>query len=173
MSFRQLERSDRRQPRQQGRASAPSGHSSCPPDNCLLDGTNIASWLFTWNGVNGGTASGTGANVTAVGNPLSASGGIIQYIASAGYERFTDPSTLAEAQFGIFLVCDGCVHFQQLGITDGSGLTLPSTIATEEQISPAPLPAALPLFATGLANTTITQYYDAAVRSFIERRSNR
>ena len=46
---------------------------------------------------------------------------------------------------------DNCIKLQNSSFGETVGqVTLPFTIATEEQLSPVPLPSALPLFATGL-----------------------
>jgi hypothetical protein len=130
-------------------------------DNCTLSGGgDIPSWSVSWDGLYSGSASGTGSNNGPTGpNPeLVASGGEIQFVGGADtFWLFTDHLSTSQLGFGAFSqlcspppgLAPNCIQLQQSilgGHTDGLVL-LPFTIATEVT---TPLPAALPLFATGL-----------------------
>jgi hypothetical protein len=129
-------------------------------DSCTLSaGGDIPSWSFSWDGPYSGSASGAGSNNGPTGpNPeLVASGGEIQFVGGAAtYWIFTDHLTTSQLIFGTFSqLCSppfatDCIQLQQSilgGHTDGNVL-LPFTIATE--VTSTPLPAALPLFASGI-----------------------
>jgi hypothetical protein len=129
-------------------------------DACLIVGADVTSWSFSWSGPTSattGTASGTavGDNGT---SPLSAGNGHILFSPiSTATITFTDAvNGTSQALFGPnlsgFCMSFGCFKFQDStgsGEAVGQFLGLPVTIATEE-IPGAPLPGALPLFATGL-----------------------
>jgi hypothetical protein len=133
-------------------------------DNCFLNSLDVLSWSFSWDGPFSGLAAGTGADVVISGHPtLSASGGLIQFVAFAdSSESFESSSLPSGVHFGLdmnlVLECnvDNCIQLRQLSgatITDTIGLPVtppPFTIATERTVSQIPLPAALPLFASGL-----------------------
>jgi hypothetical protein len=119
-------------------------------DSCVLQASDFVSWAFTITGTMNGSFSGGPANVdetSAPDSPLSAGGGVIEYSSSAvGSLRFRLPNLTEYILFGpneIYAVlnCIGCDAYDS---PEGIG------IATETVAASTPLPAALPLFATGL-----------------------
>jgi hypothetical protein len=131
-------------------------------DSCTLGVGNITSWSFSWNGGsvpgNAGTASGTSGGI-AFTNNLSASGGVISFISVASGSASNFHQLPAQVNFGVFqtgIIGCGNAFNNCIELTNASGanivgtVTLPFAIATEEVVTTTPLPAALPLFATGI-----------------------
>jgi hypothetical protein len=117
-------------------------------DSCFLQQTDISSWSFTFSGGLTGSASGGTSDPPGItGNVLSASGGVLTY-ESGGDAIFTGTG---QSQMAFGLNVETQLRAQILTSENVLGsVTLPFQIATEEIVSTTPLPAALPLFATGL-----------------------
>jgi hypothetical protein len=131
-------------------------------DSCVLTQLNISNFSFSWNGPFSGSNSGTGANVGGFPANLSASGGIIQFISAPGFfTTFSDHSAvIPNVSFGeshpencgAFPADINCITLFDASFNRTWGhVSLPFTIATEEVVGTTPLPAGLPLFASGLA----------------------
>ena len=120
-------------------------------DSCFLQQTDISSWSFTFSGGLTGSASGGVGDPPGIsGNVLSASGGVLTYVfVSGGDAHFTGTDGQSQMAFGLNVETQLRAQILTSENVLGS-VTLPFQIATEEIVSTTPLPAALPLFATGL-----------------------
>lgn len=134
--------------------------------NCSVTGANVTFWSFNWSGASSGSASGTGADITGNGtSPLFAATGFIEFFTvSSSTMTFTNASdSTPHATFGPDNIfgCDfpGCVNFNNDAIHPGTLLPDVATGSTQfplfadiafVEVVVTPLPAALPLFATGL-----------------------
>jgi hypothetical protein len=122
-------------------------------DSCFPQGADITSWSLNFSGAITGTASSGPLNQSPpgiFGNQLEATGGELLYVfASGGGALFTNFVPPAQLEFG-FNLAQGGIHVQDASFNTISGsVGQPFVIATEEIVT-TPLPAALPLLATGL-----------------------
>jgi hypothetical protein len=126
-------------------------------DSCFLQQNDVTSWLLAFSGAVTGSASSGPLNQSPpsiFSNALQATGGKLFYVSSSGLvvgALFTDFASAAQLEFG-FNLADGGIHVQDSSDlhTIAGSVTQPFQIATEEVVSPVPLPSALPLFATSL-----------------------
>jgi hypothetical protein len=122
-------------------------------DSCFLQQADVSLWSLTFSGAVTGSASSGPLNQSPpsiFSNALDATGSQLLYVSSGGFALFTDFDSGAQLEFG-FNLPDGTIHVQDSSFNSIFGpVTQPFQIATEEVVSTAPLPGALPLFATGL-----------------------
>jgi hypothetical protein len=127
-------------------------------DSCDVSNANITSWMFSWQDSSNSSFKGSASGITngGFGTVLLAGSGFIQFGSNPGsFETFSDaPSQVsfgeAHPETCANPVTD-CIVIQDADFSrEFAHVTQPFTIATEEVVTTTPLPAALPLFATGL-----------------------